>query len=74
MPEIKPIDREVINRIMELIGDAEIMDGSPIDPDKVTNVTIRQTTVTMLHERPPYGSVMYYTHAPWDFFVNALKN
>lgn len=73
MLEIKPIDKEVVKSIIELIGDAEVMDGSPIDVDKVTGVTIKQTTVVMVNEEYPFGMVIYSTTTPWDFFVNALK-
>lgn len=73
MLEIKPIDKEIVEKVLKLIGDAEVMDGSPIDVDKVTGVTIKQTIVVMVNEEYPFSMVIYSSTAPWDFFVNQLK-
>lgn len=73
MFEIKPIDKEIVERLLKLIDGATIIDGSPIEPDKVTSIAIRQNSVVMMSEVEPWGTIIYSTTAAWDFFVNALK-
>ena len=73
MKKIEPIGKDTIQKLLDLIGDAEIMDGHPIEPDKVTNICIRDNSVA-LYDEINFKGVSYYTDAPWRFLVEKLNS
>lgn len=73
MKKIEPIGKDTIQKLLNLIDDAEVMDGSPIEPEKVTGICIRDNTVA-LYDEINFDTVYYYTDAPWRFLVEKLNS
>lgn len=73
MKKIEPIGKDTIQKLLDLIGDAEVMDGHPIEPDKVTSVCIRDNTIVM-YDEINFKCVMYATDAVWNFIVEKLNS
>ena len=73
MKKREPIGKDTIQKLLDLIGDAEVMDGSPIEPEKVTGICIRDNCV-VLYDEINFDTVYYYTDAPWRFLVEKLNS
>lgn len=71
MPNVK-VDVESARRLLALIGDAEVMDGTPIPPEKVDGVCIHENCVA-LSGGVEYGTVIYYTESVWKFLEKAMR-
>lgn len=63
---------ESIERLLKIIGDAEVMDGSHIPPEKVKGVRFTENTV-LLYGDIEDGCVSYYTENVWKFLEKAMQ-
>lgn len=71
MPNVK-VDVETVRRLLAIIGDAEVMDGTPIPPERVKGVRLTENTV-LLYGDIEDGSVAYYTESVWRFLEEAMR-
>lgn len=71
MPNVK-VNAESVRRLLAIVGDAEVMDGTPIPPERVDGVCIRENSV-VLSGGVEYGRVVYYTESVWKFLEEAMR-